>query len=326
MQSWKLIESKKLELIEATDNDFLQDQNYAKIKISLADITSSDMGVFTGSYKYTQYPIGPGRSAVGYISESANSYYKKGQRIFLTPYQKNKADKTLIAGTDFDGYLANFATVPTTRIIELPDSVKEDEAIFIDDIALAYSTLSLLNVKQGEYVLLIGSSFKNIIAAQLIIYRQAIPIILDNDDNRLKIAESLGIYYTINKNLKNEKQRIKEITSGNFVKYLIFDTDSFSDSRDILSYLGQDGKLCFMGFNKMPNALNINIAPLIKNEISIISSNTGKDHITAAINALANSIVDVHNLIENRGELNSADKFINELSTQCTYFKNIIKC
>ena len=324
MQSWVVEEAKKITLKQEEQED-VNLRKFARVKIARASICPSDIAIFQG--KLGQAPIIPSRSALGVISESKLIDLAKGQRVYLSPYSLSKDNETIIAGKDGNGYLADFSVVPNENIYIVPESIKDEEFTFIEDIAMAIKTCSLINIKETHYVALYGATQFNIILGQFALYYQAIPIIIDSDAQALEIAEQHGIYYTINSAKENVFDRIVEITSGNLVEHMVIDSDIFPDQeQELFKMSAQNGQIAFVGYNTSIEKLRLNASYIISKRLSIFGVNDGIGEIEPAINMLATGVINVNGLLEKMYDFSEVQEMFNTLSTKKHRFKNIVRC
>ena len=70
--------------------------------------------------------------------------------------------------------------------------------MFIYDISIALSIIDKLHVEKGEHVAIIGGTLFANILAQVVAYYQAVPIIIDDNEENLKLAKKCGVYYVSN--------------------------------------------------------------------------------------------------------------------------------
>ncbi|MEG2413236.1 MAG: zinc-binding dehydrogenase [Clostridia bacterium] len=323
MKAWKLTEAKKLQLetIDETEGQ----NGLVKVKIARAALSSSDISSFLSNEKEKFIPS---RTALGLISEAFGETYKKGERVLLSPYPNKVADgeDLRVKSVDCDGYLCDFTYVDQEYIYALPDGIADEAVEFVEDIALASKVYSKLNIESSQYVLIYGCSATSLILAQLCIYYQAIPIVVDSSQERLAIASELGIYYTLDQSKEDISLAIKEITSGNFADFLIVDTDAFPYVNDTLSYVGKNGKVGLIGFNKNISQLKGDFAPVINLGLTVYGVNDGFGEIASAINFLATQTVHVEKLIANVVAFDDVPNAILELSGKQNCFKTIVKC
>lgn len=336
MKIWQLKDSRSYNLITLKQNDTsepsevvnvsiaLPIDNGIKVKLSKLSITSTDVSAYLG--KFNKFPIVPARSALAHVSESSIDSYKTGQRVYLSPYSDCRNGTFKLRSVDIDGYLADYCYLPISDVYTLPDDINDDEAVFIEDIALAVKVLETISVEKAEYIALYGASHINLIIAQLAIYYQTVPVVIDDDEDRLNIAQNLGIYYTINLHEEVLSQKVIEITSGKLFDHLIFDSDSFKNIDDLLIQIKHGGKAAIVGYNPFIEPIQCNLAVVTARELKIYGVNNGFGEIPTAINMLANEIVKIKGLVEHRGDFNNYNEFIKNISDRNNYGKAIIEC
>lgn len=324
MQSWVIDKAKSISIVQHEQED-VNLHTHARVKIARASLCQSDYAIYKG--KLGQLPLTPSRSALGFISESKNPALSKGQRVYLSPYVEQ--DKTLsIIGRDMDGYLSDFSVVSQDNIYPLPESIPDEDFTFIEEIAMAIKTCSLIDIKQTHYVVLFGATDFNIIVGELALYYQAIPIILDSNEEALSVAEQHGIYYTINVTKEDPVERIIEITSGNMAEHLVIDADRLPElDQDLLKLGAKNAKVAFVGFDITNEKLKLNANYIINKRLSIYGINDGFGEIEPAINMLATGVIDVGGLLDKMYDFTEVDQAFASLSSKRPpRFKNIIRC
>ncbi len=80
----------------------------------------------------------------------------------------------------------------------IPDRLKDEEAVFTEHTAMAINVISKLKIDKGEHLVIVGATSIGIILAQVAMYHQAVPIVVDMRDELLESARRAGVYYTIN--------------------------------------------------------------------------------------------------------------------------------
>jgi len=296
MKAWQIKAPNIIE--ETTRQDNLESVSSSKIKITKALISDNDALTFIGNDD-CNYPIIPGRNAVGIITETGSNCFgiEKNDRVYINPIRNcgecyncksgNKSDciDTQIAGENYEGFLRDFAVIPCSELFTLPDSVSDDNALFIEHIALSISIIDKLNIKKGEHVAIIGASTLGILLCQLIIYYQGVPILIEKNDANLEIANKSGIYYT----LKNDSQILKnvsDLTGGRMTEKCVYITDCTMNTKLALNLTSYSGSVAFAGFNS--NKISIDFAAAMKKQLTVVGITDGYGHTAAAINILVN--------------------------------------
>ena len=196
MKIWQLLSPKNL---THADRDLPAPQEgYAKVKITRALLSEADVAVYFGATR-VKYPVVPGRYAVGQVVEAGeNSYFNKGDRVYLADAVENEESESGIdvAGENRDGFYRDFAFVNASEAYTLPPSVSDEAAFLIDAVATAEKIVDETGVGAGQHVLVIGGGLYANILCQILIYHRAVPVLADNNAERLALAKKCGIYYT----------------------------------------------------------------------------------------------------------------------------------
>ena len=215
--------------LETNPTTLSDDSTLVRVKITKSIISFDDVYLYASETPKINTVLGS--VGIGIImNEVEEGVYslEKGDRVFITPYKtcndcipcrsgnKTGCANLEIAGEDFDGYLREFVDADENALIRIPETVSDTEALYIDAVAKSLSIIDKMNIQKGEHVVILGATNFGIILAQILKYYQSIPIIIDNDENRIKLARECGIYYSISKNNDLVKD-ISEITSLTFL-------------------------------------------------------------------------------------------------------------
>lgn len=327
MKQWQISAKETINLVDTTKD---LEEGFVKVKVTKSAISSTDIALYLNKTK-TDLPKVPSRIASGLISEASDeSGFKKGERVLLSPYineKENKLNEAETMSIDFDGYLADYVVVPEDNVYTLPDGVSDEEALFVEYIALASKTLNVLNTQKQDYLAIFGANALSNVIAQLAIYNKIIPILISEDKDKLDIAKKCGIYYLIDSKKENVKNKVKEITGGEFVNSTIFAcraTQAPPMAFDITKYNGNVG---IIGYNTFVNKLSADMRPILLNNLSIFGINNGMGNIETALNLLANKAVNIDLLINKTYEFDEADKAFNvAVKEQNKYMKLVINC
>ena len=299
MKSWKIEGPHELNFVETKSK---RAAGQIRVKISTCALSETDIAFYNGTNNIRN--IVPSHSAVGYVSEAdEDSGFKMGMRIVLSPYidsaveNDEKAQRKIkIMGLDTDGFLCDFGNMPAGNVYSLPEGIKDSEAVFIDYIALANQVLENFDFEKGDFLLVIGASTFGLVISQLALYYQLVPILVDSYDDRLKLAEELGVYYTINSRKENLDSVICEITGGRLADYTVFEPRELPFSL-AYNYTRESGVIVISGYNNHVLSFDANIDTVFSKQLTIKGVNNGIDEISSAINFLANNVVVTDNLV-----------------------------
>lgn len=303
MKGWKII--KPHTLSEQIVNDNVENNSQTKVKITKARISLSDVLRYTDELDGNSVVLGS--SGIGVISEAAPNLFglEKGQHVYVEPNracedcynckrnQSSNCSDLQVAGVDFDGFLCDFVSVNADNLFILPESVPDFEALFIDHISLALAVVDKLGIKKGEYVAIVGANNFGNILAQLLIYYQAVPIVITNNDEDFKTAKNSGIYYVLNAD-DNWQKEVSNITSGRMADSVVFISDCNIPAAKAFALASFGAGVAYTGVYNKNNS--ISFAQAIKKQLKILCVNSGFGNTASSINLIANKAINLSHL------------------------------
>lgn len=289
----------------------------AKVKIIRSSIDNSDIFAYT---RKKAVSIVPSSSAAGLVSECPTGEFKSGQRVFLSCSGKSGSDGAS------GGYLRDYANVSTDYIYELPDVIADNDIVFIDSIAKACNLIDKLEIKPAQTVIINGVSVINLIIAQLLRYHQALPIMIDSDDEKLGLAQDLGVDFIINSSQENVPYMVKSFTSGKMASALVVDLDILSDMDELPYCLAMGGKIALINANSALKCYKIDFINILNKELSIFGIKDGDGKVSMAINLLAMEKVKVSPLIGDVVGFSEVPQLMEKFKDGITFKMNIVKC
>lgn len=289
MKFWQLTASKKLE--HAVAPELKLEDGQAKVKITKARLAETDVAAYLGEQP-VKHPIVLGRFAIGQVTETTeNSFMQKGDRVYLADVTEDElAENGLkIAGQTTDGYFRDFTVADDSNAYVLPASVSDEAAFLIDAVALAEHIVDEAHVSVGQHVLVVGGGLYGNVLCQILIYHRAVPILADNNEERLERARKSGIYYTFH-NDDTLKENLLKVTGGKLADaavYLAFANKSEPSS--IFPLAARNSTVTFAAARK--DSLHVNLAGALENNLTIKGITESREFISTAINILANKAV-----------------------------------
>ena len=323
MKGWKLIDAMTLKESELTEPE--ETNTSSKVRITKALVTLSDVLRFRGDIDAEKIALGS--SGIGIVSETQANLFglEKGKHVYIEPVREcgacynckngdyEKCQNFLVAGEDYDGFLCDFMTVPNDKLFVLPASVSDFEALFIDHIALAISVIDKLNVQKGDYVTILGANNFGNILAQLLIYYQAVPIVLTQDEEQYKIARDSGIYYVLGQN-DNWQKEVASITSGRMTDKVVFIYDSDIPIVKAFSLAAFNAAVAITGVTS--GSISISFTQAIKKQLDIHCINNGFGNAAAGINLIANKAINLSHLKLDSASYESVPEKLKNLSEE----------
>ena len=289
MKIWQLAYPHSLQHVSAPDLKLTPDK--VKVKITKALLTESDVAVYSGALK-VKSPFIPGKFAIGQVTEAdENSFVKKGERVYLAGVTEDESAPTglRIAGEDTDGFYRDFVLAGVDDVYPLPSSVTDEAAFLIDAIALAERVVDEMQISVGQHILVLGGGLYANVLCQILIYHRAVPILADNNAERLARAKKSGIYYTF-PNDETLKTNVINITGGKFADgavYLAY--GNRSEPSVLFPLVKRDAFVAFCA--PTGKSLHVNLEYALKNNVTIKGITESREFVSTAINLLANKVV-----------------------------------
>ena len=289
MKVWQLAYPHNLQHVVAPDLKLSEDK--VKVKVTKALVTESDVAVYSGAIKVTA-PFIPGRFAIGQITEAGeDSFVKKGERVYLAGVTEDECapDGLRVAGETVNGFYRDFVVAGVDDVYPLPPSVTDEAAFLIDAIALAEHVIDEMHIGVGQHVLVLGGGLYGNILCQILIYHRAVPILADNNPERLSRAKKSGIYYTF-PNDDTLKNNVLSVTGGKLADaavYLAF--ANRCEPSVLFPLVKRDAYVAFCALTG--KSLPVNLEYAMKNNVTIKGITESREFVSTAINLLANKAV-----------------------------------
>lgn len=303
MRGWKI--SKPYQLEESDLATPVSTGALSKVKITKALLTLSDVLHFMGETDGENVVLGS--SGIGIVSETETNLFglEKGNRVYIEPIREcgvcanckacdySNCDQLKIAGDNDNGFLSNFTLVDSGKLFLLPESVRDLDALFINHISLAISVVDKLGIKKGDYVAIVGANNFGNILAQLLIYYQAVPIIVTNNDEDYQIAKNSGIYYVLSQE-DNWQKEVLQITGARMCKSVVYISDCDIPVTKAFNLAAYSACVAYTGMSYKSSP--ISFAQAVRKQLQILCINNGYGNTAASINLIANKAINLSHL------------------------------
>ena len=255
----------------------VRDPGDAVVRITTSTICGTDLHIMKGDVP----TVTPGRilghEGVGIIEAVGPqvSSFRKGDRVLISCISAcgtcDACRKGMyshcrtggwVLGNTIDGTQAEFVRTPhaETSLYPLPPNVDEEAAVMLSDILPTAFECGVLNgqVKPGDTVAIVGAGpigLAALLTAQF--YSPAAILMIDLDDNRLRVASQLGATSWINSADGNAVASVMALTGGAGVDVAI-EAVGIPASFDICqSILTPGGRLANIGVHGKPVQLSL---------------------------------------------------------------------
>jgi threonine dehydrogenase-like Zn-dependent dehydrogenase len=334
MKSWKVTAERQVTIEETAAQPV--GKNCVKLKMLAASINFPERNLFVKGG--ARLPLILGTNGVGMVIETGESVtkFQRGDFAYIRPMsvcgdcshcksgKVGDCEKNYVYGKTEDGVMRDFIVVPSSDLVLLPEKITPTEGTFIESVALAVSAIDRLKLEKGEHIVIMGATNVGLILAQAALYYQAIPILVDMREDRLKIAEKMGVYYTVNAVDTDPIKKIFTITCGKKAETMAYCLLSGMPVQRSFECLSSHGRAAFVGFDTMDDTLNFNFMPLIDRNIEVYAVSNAIDNYLTAVNMIASFAVDVKPLVGKRITFDEVGKALEEVADDVNKFTNII--
>ncbi len=170
-------------------------------------------------------------------------------------------------GFTTDGGFAEYAVNNVNTLVHVADSMSDEEATLVVTAGTAmYGLTELGGLVAGESVVVTGPGPIGLMGVAVAKALGAQPVILTGTrNNRLEIGKKLGADYVINVKNENVVSKVREITGGKGVDYVVECAGAPSGINEAAQMVNRGGKICLAAF---PSGMaEVDIAHVVRNNI-----------------------------------------------------------
>lgn len=310
MNVWKLNEPRVLKQEECPVPE--PEEGKIRVRVTKMMLSKVDADICRGNLK-AKLPLIPGRFAIGQVStQTENPLFPKNMRVLFHAYCEKPdlgteerdfaEDDVSIRGMTEDGYLRDFVNVAPGEMTPLPDSVGDTEALLVHYIAIAKTAIDRLQAKKGDRVVVVGANFIGIIIAQLLIYQQVSPILIDSHPERLSFAKKCGVYYAM---LSSESVigEVASVTGGRLADKAIFVKTSGEDPDLSFELVGRGGTVVICAPDRSGFTIDFTLA--MRKQLTVVSVSDPVGSLETSFNLIISKAVNLEPL---KGTMKTVEK------------------
>jgi threonine dehydrogenase-like Zn-dependent dehydrogenase len=297
------------------DNNY-PDPNFDEtiVRVNLAGICGTDLEILDG---YMQYNGILGHEFVGTVEKSTNSELI-GKRVVgeinagcgkcdscIKGMERHCASRTVLGILKRNGAFAEFLSLPEKNLHIIPDSITDEQAVFVEPLAAAFEINEQVSLKPEWNVAVVGDGR----LAQLIL--QVIKLTCSNITCFGKHEDKL-------EGLVQSGIKIKlgiESTDEKLFDLVVEATGSNSGFTDTMKLVKPRGTVVLK--STITSRENLDLTPTIINEITLIGSRCGL--FKPAIDALASGIISVDSMIDSTFSLEKFSDAIHHAKKSSTF-------
>jgi threonine dehydrogenase-like Zn-dependent dehydrogenase len=275
-------------------------QGEALIRVLQAGVCNTDLELVKGYMNFTGIP---GHEFVGVVEQAAGRDDLIGRRVAgeinaacgvcatcRASRPTHCPQRTTLGIDRRDGTFADYVLLPFENLHPLPDSVSDDQAVFVEPLAAACEILEQVRIQPTDRVAVIGDGKLGLLCAQVIASTGCQLTAIGRHVEKLQILQRRGITTTTDLNaIEAESLDIVVEATGT--------PSGFEAARQLVRPRGTIVlKSTYQG-----EALPVNMTMVVVDEITLIGSRCGP--FEPAIQLLANKQIDVESMIQARFSL-----------------------
>jgi L-iditol 2-dehydrogenase len=237
------------------------------VKVAACAICGSDVRTFRHGARNIGRPVVLGHEVSGTVAEVGDgvSGYGIGQRVAVAPaipcggcrYCRRGAEtmceRLRSIGYEFDGGLAEFMAVPASAVRagcvnSVPENVSFDEAAIAEPLACVINAQELVDVQEGDTVVVLGAGPVGCLHTSLARVRGAAKVVLvDIRPERLQMAAAFGPDAVIDGAREDVRARVFEEVGDAGASVVIVAAPSRQAQEQAITLAARRGRVNFFG-------------------------------------------------------------------------------
>ncbi len=268
------------------DNELKLDKNYPKpvpqkgealIRVTLGGICNTDYEITKG---YMGYVGILGHEFVGVVEE-VNGEDKSlvGKRVVAEisygcddpscewcakKNYRHCPNRHTLGIWEKDGCFAEYMTMPTNVLFEVPDNVLDEQAVFVEPLAAACEITEQLHIEPTAKVLVLGDGKLGLTTALTLQAQNFDVLLVGKHQNKLDIAKEQGV----------KTQLLNTFTPQKIYDVVVEATGTASGFETSMALTKPRGVLVLK--STVASGKELNLAPIVIDEITVLGSRCGQ--------------------------------------------------
>lgn len=177
-----------------------------------------------------------------------------------------------------DGCMAEYITVPTNILFEVPENVTNEQAVFVEPLAAACEILEQLHIEPMSKIVVLGDGKLGLTTALTLNAHNLDVLLVGKHQNKLDIAKAQGVKTKLLNEFKIEKK----------YDIVVEATGSASGFETSMALTKPRGVLVLK--STVASGKELNLAPIVIDEITVLGSRCGQ--FPPALRLLKNNRID----------------------------------
>ena len=191
-----------------------------------------------------------------------------------------------------DGAFAEYLTLPIENLLEIPENVKDEEAILIEPLAAALEILEQVHIKPADKIAVLGDGKLGLLISLVLSTTQADLTTIGKHENKLNILNKQGI----------KTKFLKEVNEIKCYDIVVDATGSVDGFEKAVSLVKPRG--IFVLKSTVAAEKPLNLAPIVIDEITVVGSRCGQ--FKPALRLLQKNVLNLKPLITKIFNFNQA--------------------
>lgn len=268
----------------------------ALVRVVKSGICGTDLELVKG---YSGFSGTPGHEFVGIVEAVGNGSPLVGKRVVgeinagcgkcdlcATGDPRHCPNRTVLGIVGRDGAHAEFLTLPARNLLEVPDPISDESAVFVEPLAAAIAITERVDFTDGQKVAVIGDGKLGILCSRVLANKEAKDelVLIGKHADKLQLAAKTDIE-TINASQTDALQQHFDI--------VVEASGSQSGFATALEIVKPRGTIVLKSTYHGP--ANWDASRVVVNEVTVVGSRCGR--FEPALNLLASNQIEVEDLI-----------------------------
>lgn len=294
------------------DNGLKLDKNYAKpsprkgealIKVNTIGICNTDYEITKG---YMGYKGVLGHEFTGVVEEiNADDKSLLNKRVVgeincgcgecewcHQGLERHCPNRSTLGIWQREGCFAEYVCLPVKNLLEIPENVTDEEAVFTEPLAAALEILEQIHIPPYKKVVVLGDGKLGLMIALALNAAGLDLVLIGKHENKLEIAKNQGVKTKLLSDVEIKKE----------YDFVVEATGSISGFETSLALTKPRGTLILK--STIAASKEFNFAPVVVDEITIVGSRCGQ--FAPALRLLESGRIDVKPLISDIFELDES--------------------
>ena len=320
MKAVKIMQPNELRIIDM-EKPAIDEKNNVLVKIHVAGICGSDVGIYHGKNAAATYPRVIGHEMVGEIAETGENVTKRkvGDRVIIDQVtacghcyacrkgRPNVCENLQVRGVHIDGGYREYMAVPESDCYLLPEILSYEDAVMIEPTTIAVQACSRAELVFEDNLMIIGAgALGSSILRIARLYNPHKIIMVDIEEEKLKESLENGATDIINSKMEDVVEKAHELTDG-YGPTVVIDAACFHGSfLTACKCAGNAGRVITMGFGVDPD--EINQFAITSKELDVRGSRLQNRKFQTVIDMVNKGKVNLNNSISHRFYFEDAQK------------------